>query len=123
MKLTGADFTNVFRDLSVSGLPVANGDYPHPEFKEWHAKWLQRLHREGRDGASIRAGMQRVNPVVIPRNHRVEEALAAAEEAGDLSPLGSLLEVLQRPFDYVVEVGQYSDPPLSECNYRTFCGT
>ena len=67
--------------------------------------------------------MDRVNPVYIPRNHQVEEALAAAT-AGDLEPFERLLDVLARPFDERPGLEAYAEPaPSSFGPYRTFCGT
>jgi uncharacterized protein YdiU (UPF0061 family) len=67
--------------------------------------------------------MRTVNPVVIPRNHRVEEPLSAAEERDDLSVLHELLEALASPYEAGADLARYQDPPLDECGYRTFCGT
>ena len=67
--------------------------------------------------------MRGVNPVVIPRNHRVEEALSAAEERDDLSALHQLLDALASPYEERPELAKYRDPPADECGYRTFCGT
>ena len=67
--------------------------------------------------------MRAVNPAVIPRNHRVEEALAAAEEHDNLSVLHGLLEALASPYEAGPELAKYQDPPADDCNYRTFCGT
>jgi uncharacterized protein YdiU (UPF0061 family) len=66
--------------------------------------------------------MQRHNPAFIPRNHKVEEALAAAVDAGDLSVMERLLGVLARPYDHSQEHPEYGVPSNSEA-YRTFCGT
>jgi uncharacterized protein YdiU (UPF0061 family) len=67
--------------------------------------------------------MYRVNPVYIPRNHIVEEALAAAS-AGDVTPLERLLDVVARPFDVRQGSERYADPaPVDFGTYRTFCGT
>ena len=68
--------------------------------------------------------MRAVNPRVIPRNHRVEEALAAAT-VGDLAPFESLLAALQRPFDDAPALQPYAEPaPRSvTASYQTFCGT
>ena len=64
--------------------------------------------------------MRKNNPAVIPRNHRVEEALAAAEQ-GDLSTMHNLLSVLSKPFD---DSDEYAQPPSqTSCCYKTFCGT
>ena len=67
--------------------------------------------------------MDRVNPVYIPRNHMVEEALAAATD-GDLGPFRQLLDVLAHPFDEQPGLESYAAPaPPSLGPYRTFCGT
>ena len=68
------------------------------------------------------AVLAEVNPVVIPRNHRVEEALAAAEERDDLSVLHRLMEVLREPYQERPEMAEYRES-VDECGYRTFCGT
>ena len=70
-----------------------------------------------------REAMDRVNPVYIPRNHRVEEALAAATD-GDLGPFRRLLDVLAQPFDERPGLESYAAPaPPGFGAYRTFCGT
>jgi uncharacterized protein YdiU (UPF0061 family) len=99
----------------------------------WLARWRARCASEdgrartdpARAGQARAQGMRRVNPVVIPRNHRVEEALAAASDAGDLGPFERLLEALRQPYDDVRERADYAEPApahVTEC-YRTFCGT
>ena len=69
--------------------------------------------------------MRRVNPLVIARNHRVEEALAAASNEGDLAPFERLLDAIRRPYDEAPELAPYAEPaPASVTErYRTFCGT
>jgi uncharacterized protein YdiU (UPF0061 family) len=69
--------------------------------------------------------MRQVNPRVIPRNHRVEEALAAASEHGDLVPFKRLLAALQRPFDDDPALAPYAEaaPLQVTAAYQTFCGT
>jgi uncharacterized protein YdiU (UPF0061 family) len=66
--------------------------------------------------------MQRHKPAVIPRNHTVEEARAAAVEKGDLSVMHRLLAVLSQPYDSSPEHSDYRLPSGSK-SYRTFCGT
>jgi uncharacterized protein YdiU (UPF0061 family) len=67
--------------------------------------------------------MRRANPVVIPRNHRVEEALAAAE-AGDMDPFQRLLEAVRGPFEETAANEPYRGGAPAGCGrYRTFCGT
>jgi len=67
--------------------------------------------------------MRRHNPAFIPRNHKVEEALAAATGSLDLSVTRRLLEVLADPWDHTRDLPEFSEPAASERPYRTFCGT
>jgi len=69
--------------------------------------------------------MRRVNPVVIPRNHQVEEALSAASEQEDLAPFRRLLTALRQPYDETPDHAEYTEPARAEVTacYRTFCGT
>lgn len=122
MQTSRADFTNTFRDLSSEESP-AGGRYQDPNFQAWYSRWQDRLNRDGRPNTSACAVMRAVNPAVIPRNHRVEEALSAAEDHDDLSVVHRLLAALASPFDAGADLAQYHDPPVDECNYRTFCGT
>jgi uncharacterized protein YdiU (UPF0061 family) len=122
MEKSRADFTNTFRDLSGGG-PPAGDRYQDPEFRAWYGRWRDRLGRDGRPEAAAFAAMRAANPAVIPRNHRVEEALVAAEDRDDLGPLHDLLAALASPFDPAPGREQYRDPPADECGYRTFCGT
>ena len=68
--------------------------------------------------------MDLVNPIYIPRNHKVEEALTAAVDQEDMTPFSELLAISNHPFDEVVGNEAYTEPaPVSEMPYRTFCGT
>ena len=69
--------------------------------------------------------MRSVNPYIIARNHRVEEALAAASDQGDLAPFQRLLNALRRPYDESHESVPYAEPAPAAvtARYRTFCGT
>lgn len=110
-----ADYTLSFRDLSLGRVSEGLG--------EWHADWSARLEREGRPREDVFADMQRANPAVIPRNHRVEQALAAAEN-DDLGPLHALLAALADPFAETAAALEFAKPPAAGCGaYRTFCGT
>jgi len=98
----------------------------------WLARWRERCARED-EGASpgvgakqARAGrMRSVNPWIIPRNHRVEEALAAASDGDDLGPFERLLDALRRPFEESAGNASYAEPAAADvtAGYRTFCGT
>ena len=67
--------------------------------------------------------MKSANPLVIPRNHKVEEALESANN-DDLSPLKKLIKVLEKPYEKKKENIDYQSPsPASDKKYKTFCGT
>ncbi|MFI5495129.1 YdiU family protein [Actinoplanes sp. NPDC051859] len=103
------DFTSFFRTLPRA---AAHGDR---ELDDWVARW----RAQGPDVAA----MDRVNPAYIPRNHLVEEALAAAED-GDLGPFTELMAVLARPYDERPGLERYAAPaPADFGTYQTFCGT
>ena len=66
--------------------------------------------------------MRNNNPLVIPRNHKVEEALEAAEK-NDLKPLNQLIEILKNPYTQNNDIYDYQIPSISVEKYQTFCGT
>ena len=121
MQRTGADFTNTFRDLSTpESFEALSGT--DAESQAWTAHWLARLQREQRTREEAQLRMRSVNPAVIPRNHRVEAALSAAE-GGDLSLFEQLLEVVTHPFELTSSNAPYREPSPDDENYRTYCGT
>lgn len=121
MYASKADFTNTFRELSEGSLTCEHD--ANSELQLWHTRWQQRLDREGSTPASASQRMQAVNPAVIPRNHRVEEALSAAEEQNDLSYFFRLLNALSSPYTTSSETNFYREPPPDDGRYQTFCGT
>ncbi len=123
----GIDGTSWFRALAdvQRGAPErARSMFALPEaFDAWAARWQARLDTSAVDRATVAAAMDRVNPIYIPRNHLVEDALAAAT-AGDLDPFHRLLDVLADPFTERPGLEAYAAPaPASFGRYRTFCGT
>jgi uncharacterized protein YdiU (UPF0061 family) len=99
-----------------------------PGLERWLERWRARCAAEdaGAQAAAARAArMRRVNPWIIPRNHRVEEALAAASDTGDLGPFEQLLAALRRPYDEDPALARYAEPAPGEfmAAFRTFCGT
>lgn len=118
-----ADFTNTFRDLAPEPT-VENHFFRTTEFAQWHEQWAARLNRQDEPIQAALKLMQTSNPAVIPRNHRVEAALKAAEEQNDLTVLTQLLKILSTPYDDGPEKSDYrTPPPPSSDPYRTFCGT
>ncbi len=134
MAANQADFTLTFRRLGdMAGDAAADpaldsgvrDQFLDPTaFDAWAVRWRQRLAAEPRDGADRRAAMHAVNPVYIPRNHRVEAVLAAAIERDDYAPFEELMTVLARPFEERPEFAAYAEPPTDDMSgYKTFCGT
>lgn len=122
MQEHSVDYTNTFVDLTFNRLEESSL-FKSDNFLKWHKLWKERLQRqnEGLD-LSIEL-MKNTNPAIIPRNHRVEEALEAANN-GDYSVMDKLIDVLSNPFAHSKEQLEYSTPPKpSNKPYRTFCGT
>jgi len=115
MHTVGADYTNTFRALACGG-------EPDTALRDWHPRWLERLARQPHSPDEAARMMRAANPAVIPRNHRVEAALAAAG-AGDLTDFNQLLEVLSTPYDEPGDMGFTLPAPISSPKYVTFCGT
>src|SRR5229473_959760 len=120
-----ADFTLTFRrldpELDAGVLPL----FKNPDaYDAWAVRWRERLAREPQDAAARRLAMRSANPAYIPRNHRVEAALAAAVEREDFVPFEELLKVLARPFEDRAEFAAYAEPPPEDQRVcQTFCGT
>jgi len=118
-----ADYTNTFRALTLNKLEGANL-FGTDEFKKWHELWQSRLGRQQESMDACLQLMRKSNPAVIPRNHRVEEALEAASKQGDYSVMETLLTILADPYAYSPEQEEFTKlPSPSSCRYRTFCGT
>ncbi|WP_134699773.1 YdiU family protein [Ammoniphilus sp. YIM 78166] len=118
-----ADFTNTFRSLTMEKPEdtVLSGS---TEFTAWYGAWQERLGRQPESKDSSLELMRSSNPMVIPRNHKVEEALEAAGEREDYSVMERLLKVLATPYEYLPEQVDYCTLPDSSGRpYRTFCGT
>lgn len=123
MKKNRADFTNTFHALTLnkSEDTVLSGIIG---FDKWHREWEARRRRQQQSISESQKLMQHSNPAVIPRNHRVEEALEAAVKLGDYSVMHRLLDVLSDPYAYSPEHEEYCELPApTTIPYRTFCGT
>lgn len=118
-----ADYTNTFLALTA-GEPERAAMNGSGDFARWLERWEERRAREPGDREASRQLMRSSNPAVIPRNHRVEEALAAAVDEGDYSVLNRLLAALSDPYAHTADQAAYAEPPApSACAYKTFCGT
>ncbi|WP_147533460.1 protein adenylyltransferase SelO [Bacillus marasmi] len=121
MKKHRADFTNTFRSLTYNLQSEAM--FGSSDFGKWHEQWQTRLEKQQESKQDVQRLMRSVNPVVIPRNHRVEEALEAATN-GDYNVMMKLLNVLTRPYEYIANHDEYCQLPAPSARpYQTFCGT
>jgi uncharacterized protein YdiU (UPF0061 family) len=123
------DFTLGWRHLAsaAEGQPEPLRDLfiDRAALDAWLARWHERCAREDGVGPSQRAERMRLaSPAIIPRNHLVEAALAAATE-GDLAPFDALLAMLRDPWQEAALLTPYAAPAPTEvtAGYRTFCGT
>jgi len=123
MQQHSADYTNTFLALTFE----KTGNTPMSgtrEYRKWLEKWQARRARQKQLMADSQKLMRDKNPAVIPRNHQVEAALAAAEKENDSSPLYRLLAVLEKPYAHTPEQAKYAAPPEPTSRpYQTYCGT
>ena len=117
-----ADYTNTF--CSLMNEDVQNDKiFNNKEFIDWHQKWKECLAKNNNSTEESLKLMRSVNPIVIPRNHKVEEVLDAANK-DDLNPFHDFLKVLEKPYENQIKNNNYQSPaPPSEKKYQTFCGT
>ena len=125
-----ADFTLTFRKLSDAALgPDHDSEVRQPfadpaAYDEWAARWRQRTADEPQDAATRRTAMRAVNPVFIPRNHRVEAVIEAAVNRDDFALFEELLTVLSKPYEDQPALSAYAEPPQPHQRVlQTFCGT
>lgn len=125
-----ADFTRTFRALCDAAMAEKNDDSFRAEFadpakaQDWLNGWRKRLSRESISKDDRAALMRQANPAFIPRNHRIEEAIRAAEDDGDFSLFDALNAVLKKPYEDQPGFRHYQTAPLPHEEVpRTFCGT
>jgi uncharacterized protein YdiU (UPF0061 family) len=128
MKDGRADFTLTFRRLcdsvegSDEGLRALFDNAS--ALDAWLVRWRARLNLEAVPAEERASAMRKVNPQFIPRNHRIEAVIAAAQERGDLSLFEELRKVLSAPYETQAAYAHYADPPKpDEVVEQTFCGT
>ena len=130
MHAQGADFTNAFRALCDAASPglgeiaFATKFGDPASVQPWLARWRARLADQSQTTDDSAALMRSANPAFIPRNHRVEQAIAAAVTRQDFSVFEDLHAVLSRPYEDQPGSEAYAAPPLpAERVLQTFCGT
>ena len=120
MEKNKADYTNTFCNLMD-----INSDeiYKNNDFINWKNEWKKRSELNNSTKEKQIKLMKKNNPTVIPRNHKVEEALAEADK-GSLDKMKKLLAILKNPYDNQNNIQEYQTPaPSNNVKYQTFCGT
>ena len=116
-----ADYTNTFCHLM--NLEIKKDKiYEDNDFQNWKKRWQERLKINNNNPEKYIKLMKSVNPLVIPRNHRVEESLNEANK-GNINPFNQLLEILKKPYIEQKNITDYQIPSVSSEKYQTFCGT
>ncbi|MGL1862915.1 MAG: YdiU family protein [Pseudodesulfovibrio sp.] len=118
------DFTLAFR-LLTDDIEQFKGLFSEStSIESWLTEWSDHLAGHGENVAVAQERMRLVNPAVIPRNHRVEEAIRAAEDHNDFTLTHRLIEVLKTPYAVLSENNEYTtSPEPEEVVHQTFCGT
>ena len=120
MKNNNADYTNTFCHLM--GVKLDDEIYKNDDFKNWYNEWQKRLKLNNSSDKHLEL-MKKNNPLVIPRNHKVEEALTDADK-GNLKTMNKFLKVLIKPYSVQENIIEFQKPaPISDEKYQTFCGT
>ena len=91
------------------------------DFIDWSKNWEKRILINGGSKENSLELMKKNNPIVIPRNHKVEEVLEAANN-NDLKPMYELLSILKKPYTKQINIEKFQTPSNNQ-NYQTFCGT
>jgi len=122
MENNKADYTNTFCHLM--NIKVNNNKiYDDKNFINWSKSWHKRLSTNNTSKEKRLNLMKASNPIVIPRNHKVEEALVAANE-NNFEIMNIFLSILKKPYDDQKNISDFQSPaPLGNEKYQTFCGT
>ncbi len=122
MHKNNADYTNTFCFLMDEKIEESK-IYKNQGFVNWKEKWQKRLKLYDSSPEKYLKLMRSVNPLVIPRNHKIEEVLKDAN-SGDLNPFSNFLKVLEKPYKKQTKTNNYQFPaPSNKKKYQTFCGT
>ena len=115
------DYTNTFCHLM--NIKIQNKEnFKKTDFENWKKRWQERLKINNNTPEKYLKLMRSVNPLVIPRNHKVEEVLNEANN-GNIEPFNQFLEVLNKPYLEQKNIINYQIPLSSNEKYQTFCGT
>ena len=115
------DYTNTFCHLMNFEIKGTE-NFEDNDFQNWKKRWHERLKINNNSSEKYTKLMRSVNPLVIPRNHKVEEVLDEANN-DNLEPLNKFLEILAKPYSEQKDIMNFQLPSSSNEKYKTFCGT
>ena len=117
-----ADYTNTFYNL-INEKIFSNQVYDNADFLTWKDRWKMRLSKYKNKMDKVEEKMKFSNPIIIPRNYKVEEALSAAE-SGDMNLVEILLKALEKPYENNSNLKDFQiTEKLNKSGYKTYCGT
>jgi len=119
MEKNKIDYTNIFCHLM--DVKIDNNTYKDKTFLMWFDEWKKRSQLNNSSREKQIELMKKNNPIVVPRNHKVEEALEAANK-NDLKVMNDLLSILKKPYSKQKNIENYQSPSNIK-DYQTFCGT
>ena len=99
-----------------------NENFKDHDFQNWKKRWQERLKTNNNSPEKYIKLMRSANPMVIPRNHKVEEVLNEANN-DNTEPLNNFLEILKNPYSDQKNIRDFQLPSFSKEKYQTFCGT
>lgn len=118
------DYTNTFDRLTYSITSDTLQKQLSEELGPWYDTWLQQIRSQQQAPDQLRERMRQSNPLVIPRNHQMENVIARCIEAESAAPAEEFLSVLRSPYAMIESTYRYQDPPRdNDQDYQTFCGT
>ena len=118
------DYTVTFDLLTKSLMSDSAASQINSKLDGCFDLWQKRLSEQREVPQKVQELMRQHNPVVIPRNHHVEEVIQECEQAGEVGSAEKFLQVLRSPYKELADTSEYQDPPHDgDENYQTFCGT
>ncbi len=120
MEKNKADYTNTF--CYLMNIKTNNYEiYNNKDYFNWSSRWKKRILINNNSKDKSLNLMKKSNPIVIPRNHKVEEALKATNE-NNIEPMNKLLSILNKPYENQSNIEDFQSPS-NDKEYQTFCGT
>jgi len=118
------DYTITFNTLTQSLSSEQADNKIRNTAGDWYSRWLNRIDESNEDKTDVQNRMQQVNPVVIPRNHHVENIINTCIQSGSAEAAIEFIDVLKSPYAETITTGLFQDAPTNgDRGYKTFCGT